>query len=84
MVVTAFHIKEDPNSPSLKQLIDHLNKVPVPIMVLAVLPTSSTLLLLCIPMFLQELLVLPQVTFMLTDSVVLEGEFASVQLLPHS
>jgi hypothetical protein len=46
MLVMAFHIKENLNSPPLKQLIDYLNEVPVPITVLAVLPTSSTLLLL--------------------------------------
>ena len=67
-VIAAFHVKEDPNSPSLKQLIDHLSNTPVPITVIAVLPTSSTLLLLCIPVFLQELLVLPRVAFLLTDS----------------
>ena len=67
-VVTAFHVKENPNSPPLKQLIDYLNKAPVPIMVLAVLPTSSTLLLLRVPVLLQELLVLPRVALMLTDS----------------
>jgi hypothetical protein len=67
-VVTAFHVKEDPNSPSLKQLIDHLKNAPVPITVLAVLPTSSTLLLLRVPLFLQELLVLPRVAFLLTYS----------------
>jgi len=68
MVVTAFHVKEDSNSPSLKQLINHLNNVPVPITVLAVLPTSSTLLLLRVPVFLHELLVLPRVAFLLTNS----------------
>jgi len=56
-VVTASHVKEDPNSPSLKQLIDH-----------PVLPTSSTLLLLRVPVFLLELLELPRVAFQLTDS----------------
>ena len=67
-VVTVFHVKENPNSPPLKQLIDYLNKAPVPIMVLAVLPTSSTLLLLRVPVLLQELLALPRVALMLTDS----------------
>ena len=68
MVVTAFHVKEDPNSPALKQLIDYLIRAPVPIAVLAALPTSSTLLLLRVPAFLQELLVLPRVALMLTDA----------------
>jgi hypothetical protein len=67
-VVTAFHVKENPNSPPLKQLINYLSKAPVPITVLAVLPTSSTLLLLRVPVFLQELLLLPRVALMLTDS----------------
>ena len=68
MIITAFHIKEDPNFPPLEQLIDYLNKAPAPITVLAVLPTSSTLLLLRIPVFLQELLALPRVALILTDS----------------
>jgi hypothetical protein len=67
-VVTVFHVEENPNSPPLKQLTDYLNKAPVPITVLAALPTSSTLLLLRIPMFLEELLVLPRVALLLTDS----------------
>jgi len=67
-VVIALHVKENPNSPPLKHLIDYLNKAPVSITILAVLPTSSTLLLLRVPVFLQELLVLPRVALMLTDS----------------
>jgi hypothetical protein len=67
-VITAFHVEENPGSPPLKQLINYLNKVPVSITVLAVLPTSSTLLLLRVPVFLQELLVLPHVVLVLTDS----------------
>ena len=67
-VVMAFHIKEDPDSSSLKQLTDHLNNALVPITVLAVLPTSSTLLLLRVPLFLHELLILPGVACLLTDS----------------
>ncbi|KIL66092.1 hypothetical protein M378DRAFT_430054 [Amanita muscaria Koide BX008] len=67
-VIMAFHVEENPDSRPLKQLIEYLNKAPVPITVLAVLPTSSTLLLLRVPVFLQELLVLPQVAFILTDS----------------
>jgi hypothetical protein len=67
-VVTAFHVKENTNTLPLKQLIDYLNKAPAPITVLAVLPTSSTLLLLHVPTFLQEFLVLPRVVLMPTDS----------------
>ncbi|KAM6501198.1 hypothetical protein JOM56_004212 [Amanita muscaria] len=68
-VIMAFHVEENPDSTlPLKQLIEYLNKAPVPITVLAVLPKSSTMLLLRVPVFLQELLVLPRVAFILTDS----------------
>ncbi|KAF8224179.1 hypothetical protein L208DRAFT_1312872 [Tricholoma matsutake] len=59
MVVVAFHIEENPGSASLKKLIKYLDEAPVKVTVLVVLPTASTLLLLCIPVFLQELLILP-------------------------
>ena len=67
-VVTAFHIEENPDSAPLKKLIKYLDEAPVKVTVLAVLPTSSTLLLLRVPVFLQELLVLPRVALILTDS----------------
>ena len=68
-VIMAIHVEENPDSPHLNQLIDYLNKAPVPITILAVLPTSSsTLLLLRIPLFLHELLTMSRVTFMLTHS----------------
>jgi hypothetical protein len=67
-VVMAFHVEENPDSLALKQLINYLNKSPVPITVLAALPTSSTLLLLRVPLFLQEFLTIPRVTLMLIDS----------------
>ena len=60
-VVTAFHIEEDPESASLKNLIKYLDEAPVKITVLVVLPTPSTLLLLRVPVFLQDLLILPRV-----------------------
>ena len=66
-VITAFHIEEDPNSDALLHLIEYLQKAPVSITVLATLPISSTLLLLRVPVFLQELLVLPRVALILTD-----------------
>ena len=67
-VITAFHIEEDPNSAPLKKLIEYLDEAPVKVTVLAVLPTStSTLLLLRVPVFLEELLVLPRVALFLTD-----------------
>jgi hypothetical protein len=67
-VVTAFHIEENPESAPLKKLIKYLDEAPVKITVLAVLPTSSTLLLLRVPVFLQDLLVLPRVASFTTDS----------------
>ena len=67
-VVTAFHIEENPDSAPLKKLIKYLDEAPVKITVLAVLPTSSTLLLLRIPVFLQDLLVLPRVALFIMDS----------------
>jgi len=66
-VITAFHIEENPDSAPLKKLIKYLEEAPVKMTVLAVLPTSSTLLLLRLPVFLQDLLVLPQVALILTD-----------------
>jgi len=68
-IITAIHVEENPDSPPLNQLIDYLNNVPVPITILAVLPTSSsTLLLLRTPLLLQELLIISQVNFMLLNS----------------
>ncbi|KIL66074.1 hypothetical protein M378DRAFT_161299 [Amanita muscaria Koide BX008] len=66
-VITAFHVEENLNSRPLEQLIDYLNKASSVITVLAVLPTeSSTLLLLHVPVILEELLVLPRVALILT------------------
>ncbi|KAF8348863.1 hypothetical protein F5887DRAFT_539027 [Amanita rubescens] len=67
-VVAAFLIEENPDSPPLKKLIKYLDEAPVRITVLAVLSTSSTLLLLRVPVFLQDLLVLPRVALFTTDS----------------
>ena len=50
-VVTAFHIEGNPDSAPLKKLIKYLDEASVKITVLAVLPTSSTLLLLRVPVF---------------------------------
>ncbi|KAF8348537.1 hypothetical protein F5887DRAFT_950526 [Amanita rubescens] len=66
-VITAFHIEENPGSAPLKKLIKYLEEAPVKIPVLAVLPTASALLLLRVPVFLEELLVLPRVALILTD-----------------
>jgi hypothetical protein len=66
-VITAFHIEENPDSAPLEKLIKYLDEAPVKVTVLAVLPTASTLLLLRVPVYLQELLVLPRVALILTD-----------------
>lgn len=66
-IVMAFHLNEDPGSNSLQHLIEYLEKAPVPITVVASLPISSTLLLVRVPVYLQEFLVLPQV-LVLTDA----------------
>ncbi|KAN0087254.1 hypothetical protein V8E54_000942, partial [Elaphomyces granulatus] len=44
-LIVALHVKAGPTSEEFKQLVEHLEKVPVPVNILA-LPTSSTLLLL--------------------------------------
>jgi hypothetical protein len=67
-VVTALHIEENSDSAPLKKLIKYLDQPLVKITVLAVLPTSDTLLLLRVPVFLHDLLVLPRVAFTITDS----------------
>jgi hypothetical protein len=66
-VVTAFHIEENSDLAPLKKLIKYLEEAPVEVTVLAVLPTPSTLLLLRVPAFLQDLLVLPRVALIVTD-----------------
>lgn len=60
-VITAFHLTENPNDESMKQLIDYLDASPLPLTVLAALPVSSTLLLVQVPAFFQELLGLPRI-----------------------
>ena len=66
-IITVFHIEGDPDSVPLKKLIKYLDEALVKITVLAALPTSGTLLLLRVPVFLQDLLVLPGVALILTD-----------------
>ncbi len=65
-VVIAFHIEEEPDHSSMKQFITHLETSPVPMTVIAALPISSTLLLLHVPAFFQELLGVPPVAIFLT------------------
>jgi hypothetical protein len=66
-VITALHVVENPGSTNLQILIKYLEKAPVPITVLASLPMESTLLLLRVPAYLQEMLVLPRVALFLVD-----------------
>jgi len=66
-VITALHIVESPGSDSMNDLIQYLQNCPAEITVLAALKISSTLLLLQVPEYLQEMLVLPQVCLILTD-----------------
>jgi hypothetical protein len=66
--VTVYYLKENPDSPSVKQLIEYLNNAPVPIKILGIVPVESgTLLLLGMSMLLQELLVGSRVAIMLHD-----------------
>ena len=65
--VTVLYVEENPDSPSVKQLIEYFNYTSVPIKVLGTLPESGTLLLLRMSVFLQELLKGSRVAFMLED-----------------
>jgi hypothetical protein len=67
-VITVFYLKENPDSPPFKQLIEYLNNVPIQITILGIVPVESgTLLLLSMSMFLQSLLVDSRVAIMLED-----------------
>jgi hypothetical protein len=66
-VITALHIAEDPSSPSMTHLVEFLKTAPVHITILAILPVSSSLLLLEVPAFLQETLMLLRISI-LADS----------------
>jgi len=59
-VVTAFHLVESPDSRALQELVAYLEHSPVQISVIAALPISSTLLVLRVPRYFQEALVLPR------------------------
>ena len=65
--VTVLYVEENPDSSSVKQLIEYFNYTSVPIKVLGTLPESGTLLLLRMSVFLQELLKGSRVAFMLED-----------------
>jgi len=67
-VITAFHVVEDLGDKTLQGLLNFLGSSPVEITVLATLPIRSTLLLLQVPVHLQEMLFLPQVTLILADA----------------
>ena len=70
-VIAAIHLVENPQSTTMNALIDYLQDAPgyLKITVLAALPVSSTLLLLRVPLVLQQMLVLPQVTFIFVDDI---------------
>ncbi|KAN0081968.1 hypothetical protein V8E54_003266 [Elaphomyces granulatus] len=59
-LVVTLHVKEGPTSKEFKQLVEHLKKAPVPVNILAALPTSSTLLLLLMPASLEYFLRIPR------------------------
>jgi hypothetical protein len=65
-VIMVIQIMEGPDS--LNPLIEYLEKAPIKITVLATLPIDvpGTLLLLRVPAYLQAMLVLPRVSFILT------------------
>jgi hypothetical protein len=67
-IITAFHIEENPDSDAMKRLVAYLKNSPVPITILATVPAASTLLVLRIPLYLQELLILPRVALVLLDA----------------
>jgi hypothetical protein len=65
-VITALHIAEDAHSESLNHLIEYLQRgapADFRITILAALPIASTLLLLRVPVYFQEMLELPRVSF---------------------
>jgi len=66
IIIAALYLVDDPDSQAMKNLIDYLQKAPVNISVLAALRVSSTFLLLRVPIYLQEVLALPQVTYILS------------------
>ena len=67
-IITAFHLEENPDTDPLKQLIKYLEDAPIPLTVIAALLVSSTLLLLHVPAFFQELLGLPRVAVLLANA----------------
>jgi hypothetical protein len=65
--VTVFYVEENPDSPSVKKLLEYFNNTPVPITILVTAPISGTLLLVRMSVLLQELLVGSRVAFLLKD-----------------
>jgi len=59
-LIVALHVIEGTSSQEFKKLVDHLEKAPVPVTILAALPTSSTLLLLLMPSSLEHFLHIPR------------------------
>jgi Caspase domain len=64
-IITAFHLQENPNSAVVNALIVYLEGAPIPMSVLAALHVSSTLLLLHVPAYLQEILALPRISLIM-------------------
>ncbi|KAI3662272.1 hypothetical protein MP638_001469 [Amoeboaphelidium occidentale] len=56
VVVVAYHLQEDPESDAVKKLAKHLKDSPCPISVVAAVPSSSTLLVLSMPVVLLQFL----------------------------
>ncbi|KAI9135841.1 hypothetical protein BKA69DRAFT_371291 [Paraphysoderma sedebokerense] len=66
LVMTVLHLREDPSDSATKELIDFLEKAPVPIQVIAAHPTRGTLLILLMPLMLSNLL--PSRSYAILDS----------------
>ena len=64
-VITAFHLAEDLDDELMKRFILFLERSPIPITIIAALPVGSTLIVLQIPAFFQELLGLPRIGFIM-------------------
>jgi hypothetical protein len=63
-VIVALHLEEDLDSTPMTSLMNFLQDAPIKITVLAALPISSTLLLIRVPIYLQEMLVVPRVSIL--------------------
>ena len=55
-VIAVFHLMENPDTSAIQQLVDFLQKSPIPISILATLPAGSTFMLVRMPTALQDFL----------------------------